>query len=52
MQYTFCPISQEVKQSDNEIWNIFLEKSYPKRVGGAIPRPFSKTSNFRVSLDQ
>ena len=30
-------------------WNIFLEKSYTKCGGEAIPRPFSKLS---ISLDQ
>ena len=32
--------------------NIFLMKSYTKWGGETIPRPFSKTSNLRISLDQ
>ena len=32
--------------------NIFLEKSYPKCGGEAIPRPFSRKSNVSISLDQ
>ena len=32
--------------------NIFLEKSYRKCGGETIPRPFSKTSKFRISLNQ
>ena len=32
--------------------NIFLEKSYGKRVGETIPRTFSKKSKLSVSLDQ
>ena len=34
------------------IRNIFLEKSYAKCVGEAIPRPFSKKSKSIISLDQ
>ena len=29
-------------------WNIFLEKSYTKCGGEAIPRPFSKKSKLRI----
>ena len=32
--------------------NIFLEKSYTKCGGEAIPRPFSKKSKLTISLDQ
>ena len=32
--------------------NIFLEKSYTKSGAETIPRPFSKKSKFRISLDQ
>ena len=32
--------------------NIFLEKSYTKCGGETIPRPSSKKSKFRISLDQ
>ena len=31
--------------------NIFIEKSYTKYGGETIPRPFSKESNFSISLD-
>ena len=32
--------------------NIFLEKSYTKCGGEAIPRPFSEKPKLRISLDQ
>ena len=32
--------------------NLFLEKSYTKCGGEAIPRLFSKKSNLSISLDQ
>ena len=32
--------------------NIFLEKSYKKYGGEAIPGPFSKKSKLSISLDQ
>ena len=32
--------------------NIFVEKSYTKRGGETIPRPFSKKSKLSISLDQ
>ena len=32
--------------------NIFLKKSYANCGGEAIPRPFSKKSNFSIALDQ
>ena len=32
--------------------NIFLKKSYTKRGGDTIPRPFSNISKFSISLDQ
>ena len=31
---------------------IFLEKSYTKCDGKSIPRPFSKKSKLKISLDQ
>ena len=34
------------------IRNNFLEKSYTKLGGEAIPRPFSKNSKLCISLDQ
>ena len=32
--------------------NIFFEKSYTKRGGENIPRPFSKKSKVSIPLDQ
>ena len=32
--------------------NIFLEKSYRKYSGEAIPGPFSRNSKLRISLEQ
>ena len=32
--------------------NTFVEKSYTKCGGETIPRPFSKKSKLRISLDQ
>ena len=32
--------------------NIFLEKSYTKRGGKTIPRPFPKKSKLSISLNQ
>ena len=32
--------------------NIFVEKSYTKCAGETIPRPLSKKSKLRLSLDQ
>ena len=32
--------------------NIFVEKSYTKCAGEAIPRPLSKKSKLSISLDQ
>ena len=56
MQYTYCPISREVKAINqtmkfgqliqNSMRNIFLEKSYTKCGGETIPRHFSKKSHF------
>ena len=34
------------------IRNIFVEKSYTKSAGQTIPRPLSKKSKLRISLDQ
>ena len=52
LQYTYCSISQEMKQSNNEIWsfNIIWEtfslKSHTKCGGETIPRHFPKFSCF------
>ena len=32
--------------------SIFVEKSYTKHAGETIPRPLSKKSKLRISLDQ
>ena len=32
--------------------SIFVEKSYTKYAGETIPRPLSKKSKLRISLDQ
>ena len=32
--------------------NIFVEKSYTKYAQETIPRPLSKKSKFKISLDQ
>ena len=32
--------------------NIFAERSYTKRGGETLPRPFSKKSKLSISLDQ
>ena len=37
---------------ENNMKNIFLEKSYTKFVGETIPRPVSKKSRLSMSLDQ
>ena len=37
---------------ENNMENIFLEKSYSKCNGKTIPRPFSKKSKLNISLDQ
>ena len=37
---------------ENNMENIFLEKSYTKWSGKTIPRPFSKKSKLNISLDQ
>ena len=37
---------------DNNMRNIFFEKSYTKPGGETIPRPFSKKSKLSVSLEQ
>ena len=37
---------------DYNMRNIFLEKSYIKGRGETLPRPFSKKSQLRISLDQ
>ena len=56
LQYTYCPISHEVKESDNEIGplieynmaNIFLEKSYTKCSVETIYRPIFKKSKLNI----
>ena len=37
---------------EHDIKNIFLEKSYTKRGGETINRPFSKKLKLSISLDQ
>ena len=37
---------------EDDMRNIFLEKSYTKYDGETIPRPFSKKSKLSISLDQ
>ena len=37
---------------ENNMRNIFLEKSHTKCDGETIPRPFSKKSKLSVSLDE
>ena len=57
LRYTYL---KKKRQSNNETWsvnrrnmrNIFLEKSYIKRGGRTMPRPFSKISKLSISLDQ
>ena len=47
--------SQEMKQSNNEIWNmsiIFLEKSHTKCVGEASLRTLYKNTKFSICLDK
>ena len=50
LQYTYWPISQEVKVIRH--WNAFLGKSYPRFGGEIIPWPFSKKSKLSISLKQ
>ena len=62
LQYTYCPISQEVKATNQarkfgqlieyNMRNIFIEKSYTKCAGESISRPLSKKSKLSISLDQ
>ena len=53
LQYTYCPISHEVKAMkfgqliEYNMRNIFVEKSYTKCAGETIPRPLSKKSKLR-----
>ena len=37
---------------ENNVRNIFLEKTYAKCVGEASPRPFCKKSKLSISLGQ
>ena len=37
---------------EHKMINIFLEKSYTRCGGEAIPRPFSKKLKLSISLDQ
>ena len=48
--YIYCPIFQDAKATRQ--WNIFLEESYAKCVGGASARPFYKKSKSSIFLDQ
>ena len=58
LQYTYCPISHEVKAMkfgqliEYNMRNIFVEKSYTKCAGETIPRSLSKKSKLSISLDQ
>ena len=61
LQYTYCPISQEVKTIQTmkfgqlieyNMRNIFIEKSYTKCGGETISRPFPKKSKLSISLDK
>ena len=58
LQYTYCPISHEVKAMkfgqliEYNMRNIFVEKSYTKCAGETIPRPLFKKSKLSISLDQ
>ena len=40
------------QQIEYNMRNIFVEKSYTKCAGETIPRPLSKNSKLRISLDQ
>ena len=40
------------QSKERNLINIFFEKSYTKCDGDTIPRPFSKKSKLRISLDQ
>ena len=37
---------------ENNMRNIFVEKSYPKCAGETIPRPLPKKSKLSIFLDQ
>ena len=37
---------------EHNMGNMFVEKSYTKCAGETIPRPLSKKSKLRISLDQ
>ena len=61
LHYTYDQYLKKSRQSDNEIngqsrdyymRNTFLEKTYTKCGGEASPRPFSKKSKLKTSLDQ
>ena len=58
LQYTYYPISQEVKAMklhqliDYDMRNILLEKAYTKCGGETSPRTFSEKLKFTMSLDQ
>ena len=51
LQCAYCPISQEVKESDNDIWpgNMKILLLFHIHVG---EKPFSKKSKLSLSLDQ
>ena len=60
MQYTYCPIAQEVKATrqwkfdqlvEYNMSNIFVEKSYAKYAEEIMPRSLSKKSKLSISLD-
>ena len=56
-QYTYCPISQEVKTMkfgqliEYNMRNISVEKSSTKCGRETISRPFSEKSKLSLSLD-
>ena len=61
LQYTYYPISQEVKTTrkmkfgqliEYNMKNILVKKSYTKCVKETIPRPLFKKSKLSISLDQ
>ena len=61
LQYTHCPVSQEVKATrqkkfgqliEYNMRKIFVEKSYTKCARETIARLLSKKSKLSISLDQ
>ena len=57
LQYTYCPISQEVKGTRDQLTeynkkDIFVEKLCTKCAGEIILRPLSKKPKLSISLDR